>query len=68
MRGSTWSVVALFVAAAMAPAILDVDVTAGSTGDDILGLLTTLDPLIGLAAAVVAFGLLVAFFTDSGGF
>ena len=68
MRGSIWSVVALFTAAAMAPAILDVDVTAGSTGDDILGLLTTLDPLIGLAAAVVAFGLLIAFFTDSGGF
>ena len=68
MRGSIWSVVALFTAAAMAPAILDVDVTAGSTGDDILGLLTTLDPLIGLAAAVVAFGLLIAFFTDRGGF
>jgi hypothetical protein len=68
MRGSIWSVVALFVAAAMTPAILDVDVAAGSTGESILGLLTTFDPLIGLAAAVVAFGLLIAFFTDSGGF
>jgi len=68
MRGSIWSVVALFTAAAMTPAILDVEVAAGSTGESILGLLTTLDPLIGLAAAVVAFGLLVAFFTDSGGF
>ena len=68
MRGSIWSVVALFVAAAMTPAILDVDVAADSTGDTVLSLLTTLDPVIGLAAAVAAFGLLLAFFTDSGGF
>jgi hypothetical protein len=68
MRGSIWSVVALFTAAAMAPAILDVDVTAGSTGEAVQGLLTTFGPLLGLAAAVVAFGLLIAFFTDSGGF
>ena len=60
--------VALFVAAAMTPAILDVDVAADSTGADILGLLTVFDPLIGLAAAVVAFGLLVVYFSDSGGF
>jgi len=52
----------------MAPAILDVDVTAGSTGEAVQGLLTTFGPLLGLAAAVVAFGLLIAFFTDSGGF
>lgn len=68
MRGSIWSVVALFTAAAMAPAILDVDVTAGSTGEAVQGLLTTFSPLLGLAAAVVAFGLLIAFFADSGGF
>jgi len=68
MRGSIWSVVALFVAAAMTPAILDVDVAADSTGATVLSLLTTLDPVIGLAAAVAGFGLLLAFFTDSGGF
>jgi len=68
MRGSIWSVVALFVAAAMTPAILDVDVAADSTGDTVLSLLTTLDPVIGLVAAVAGFGLLLAFFTDSGGF
>jgi len=68
MRGSIWSVVALFVAAAMTPAILDVDVAADSTGDTVLSLLTTLDPVIGLAAAVCGFGLLIAFFADSGGF
>jgi hypothetical protein len=68
MRGSIWSVVALFVGAAMAPAILDVDVAAGSTGETILSLLTVFDPLLGLAAVIVAFGLLLAFFTDSGGF
>ena len=68
MRGSIWSVVALFVAAAMTPAILDVDVAADSTGDTVLSLLTTLDPVIGLVAAVAGFGLLLTFFTDSGGF
>lgn len=68
MRGSIWSVVALGTAAAMTPAILDVDVTAGSTGETVLDLLTIFDPLIGLAAAVAAFGLLIVFFTDSGGF
>lgn len=68
MRGSIWSVVAVFTAAAMTPAILDVDVAAGSTGETIQGLLTTFGPLIGLAAAVCGFGLLLVFFTDSGGF
>jgi hypothetical protein len=68
MRGSIWSVVALFTAAAMAPAVLDVDVAPGSTGDAIMGLLTTFGPLLGLTAAVVAFGLLIAFLSDSGGF
>jgi len=68
MRGSIWSVVALFTAAAMAPAVLNVDVASGSTGDAIMGLLTTFGPLLGLTAAIVAFGLLIAFFTDSGGF
>jgi len=68
MRGSIWSVVALGTGAAMVPAVLDVNVAAGSTGDDILGLLSTFDPLIGVAAAIVAFGLLLVLFTDSGGF
>jgi hypothetical protein len=66
MRGSIWSVVALGAAAAMAPAILDVQVSAGSTGDDILGLLTIFDPLLGLAFVIVAFGLLLTYFSDSG--
>lgn len=68
MRGSIWSVVALFTGVAMLPAILDVDVAADSTGATIEGLLTTVDPVIGLAAAIVGFGLLLALFTDSGGF
>lgn len=66
MRGSIWSVVALGTAAGMAPAILDVQVADGSTGDTILGLLTTFDPLIGLAVVVVTFGLLLTYFSDSG--
>jgi len=66
MRGSIWSVVAVGTAAAMAPAILDVQVSAGSTGDDILGLLTIFDPLLGVAFAIVAFGLLLTYFSNSG--
>jgi hypothetical protein len=66
MRGSIWSVVAVFVAAAMTPAVLDVDVSDGSTGESIRELLAVFDPLIGLAAAIVGFGLLLVFFTDSG--
>ena len=66
MRGSIWSVVAVATGAAMAPAILDVQVSAGSTGDDILGLLTIFDPLLGLAAVVVMFGLLLTYFSNSG--
>lgn len=66
MRGSIWSVVALATAAAMTPAILDVDVPTGSTGESILGLLAVFDPLLGLAVVIVAFGLLLAYFTDSG--
>jgi hypothetical protein len=50
----------------MAPAILDVQVSAGSTGDDILGLLTIFDPLLGLAAVVVMFGLLLTYFSNGG--
>lgn len=68
MEGSIWGVVALFAAAAMTPAVLDVDVAAGSTGESILQLLSPFGTLIGLAAVVVAFGLLIALFTDSGGF
>lgn len=66
MRGSIWSVVAVGTAAAMAPAILDVQVSAGSTGDDILGLLTIFDPLLGVAVVIVAFGLLLTYFSNSG--
>lgn len=66
MRGSIWSVVAVATGAAMAPAILDVQVSAGSTGDDILGLLTIFDPLLGLAAVVVMFGLLLTYFSNGG--
>jgi len=68
MRGSTWSVVALVAGVAMAPAILDVDVSGDATGQTVLELLTVFDPLLGLAAVVVVFGLLLVYFTDSGGF
>ena len=66
MRGSIWSVVAVATGAAMAPAILDVSVSGGSTGDDILALLTIFDPLLGLAAVVAMFGLLLTYFSNGG--
>jgi len=67
MQGSIWSVVALFAGAAMVPVVLDVDVAADSTGASILGVLSPFGSLIGLAAVLVAFGLLITLFTDSGG-
>ena len=67
-RGSIWSVVALFTGAAMVPAVLDVEIAAGTTGASILNILSPFGGLIGLAAVLVAFGLLIAMFTDSGGF
>jgi len=39
-----------------------------ATGQTVLELLTVFDPLLGLAAVVVVFGLLLVYFTDSGGF
>jgi len=68
MQGSIWGVVALFVAAAMTPAVLDIDVSAGTTGDSIMQLLSPFGTIIGLAAVVVAFGLLIALITDSQSF
>lgn len=58
----------LFVVAAMTPAVLNVNVAAGSTGQTVMGLLSPFGTLIGLSAAVVAFGLLINLFTDNGGF
>ena len=66
MRGSIWSVVALGVGAAFTPLVLDIDVTGDSTGETALTLLSSVDIVIGLAFVIVAFGLLIAFFTDSG--
>ncbi|GEM_PF-6545118 len=68
MRGSIWGVVAVGVGAVMTPAILNVDVADDETGETALQLLSSVDILIGLAFVIVCFGLLVAFFTDSGGF
>jgi len=66
MRGSVWTVVALLVGTAMVPAILDVDVSSDPTGQDALGLLTSVDIVIGLAAAIAGFAFVVALLTDSG--
>lgn len=68
MRGSIWTVVAVGVGAVMTPAILDADVGSDATGDTVLTVLSPFDLLIGLAFAVACFGLLIAFFQDSGGF
>ena len=66
MRGSIWSVVAVGVGAVMTPLVLDIDVTGDETGETALTLLSSIDLLIGLAFTIVAFGLLITFFTDSG--
>jgi hypothetical protein len=66
MRGSIFTVVAVGVGAALTPAILDIDVSGDATGDTVLGLLGSVEIVVALAFVVAAFGLLLAFFTDSG--
>jgi len=66
MRGSIWTIVAVGVGAAMTPAVLDVDVSGDATGQTALDLLAVVGPVVGLAFVITVFGLLVAFFTDSG--
>lgn len=65
MRGSIWSIVAVGVAAAFTPAVLDIE-TDGEIGDTVLSLLGSIEIVIGLAFVVLVFGLLIGFFTDSG--
>lgn len=57
---------AVGTAAAMTPAVLDVDVSSDATGQTALNLVSTLDIVIGLSFVLVCFGLLIALFTDSG--
>jgi hypothetical protein len=66
MRGSIWTIVAVGVGAAMTPAVLDVGVSGDPTGQTALDLLAVVGPVVGLAFVIAVFGLLVAFFTDSG--
>ena len=66
MRGSIWTIVAVGVGAAMTPAVLDVDVSGDATGQTALDLLAVLGPVVGVAFVIAVFGLLLAFFTDSG--
>jgi hypothetical protein len=66
MRGSIWTIVAVGVGAAMTPAVLDVDVSGDATGQTALDLVAVLGPVVGLAFVIAVFGLLLAFFTDSG--
>lgn len=66
MDNSIWAVAAVGTGAVMTPLILDVDVAAGSTGETIMGLISPLGSLLGVAFAVVCFGLLTAFFMGGG--
>lgn len=66
MRGSIWTIVAVGVGGAMTPAVLDVDVSGDATGQTALDLVAVLGPVVGLAFVIAVFGLLLAFFTDSG--
>jgi len=67
MDNSIWTVVALGTGAVFVPLVLDVDTTAGSTRETIMGLLSAVGPLVGLAFAVAVFGLLVTLFMGGGG-
>jgi len=67
MDNSIWTVVALGTGAVFVPLVLDVDVADGSTGETIMGLLSAVGPLIGLAFAVAVFGLLITLFMGGGG-
>ena len=66
MRGSIFTVVAVGAGAALTPVILGVDVTGDTTGQTVVDLLSPFADVVGLAFGVVAFGLLVAWFTDGG--
>jgi len=66
MRGNPFALVALGVGAVMTPLVLDVDVSGDATGEAVLSLLSSVGPLVALAFVVGCFGLLVAYFTDSG--
>ena len=50
----------------MTPVILDIDVSGDETGQTALDLISSIDIVIALAFVIVTFGLLIAFFTDSG--
>lgn len=66
MRGNIWTIVAIGVGAAFIPVVLDIDTASGTTSRTIMDLLSAVGILPGLAFTVVVFGLLIAFFTDSG--
>jgi len=66
MRGNAFTLVAVGVGTAMTPLILDVDVSGDAVGETIQSFLSTVGPFVSLAFLVVCFGLLVAYFTDSG--
>jgi hypothetical protein len=66
MKNSIWTVVALGTGAAFVPLVLDVNVADGSTSDTILGLLSAVGPLVGIAFFVSVFGLLITLFMGGG--
>jgi hypothetical protein len=66
MQNSIWTVVAVGTGAAFTPLVLDVDVAPGSTTETIMGLVSSVGSLVGVAFAVVCFGLLIAIFMGGG--
>jgi hypothetical protein len=66
MDNSIWTIVTLGTGAAFTPLVLDVETTAGSTRETIMGLLSAVGPLVGLAFAVACFGLLITLFMGGG--
>jgi hypothetical protein len=66
MRGTIFGIVAIGTGVVMAPGMLNIDVSGDATGQTVSELLSPTATFIFLAFAVAVFGLLTAFYTDSG--
>lgn len=68
MRGTIWTVVALGTGLAFVPLVLGGIEVGDETAETAMQLLGAFGGVLGLAFVIATFGLLIAFFTDSGGF
>jgi len=66
MRGSIFGIVAIGTGVVLAPGMLNIDVSGDAAGQTVAELLGPTSVFITLAFVVAVFGLLTAFYTDSG--